>query len=56
MFFFFKKSRSKRKRNRQKGITSGSSKRKGGLSCEQMYAISEAIIRKKRLMVYAESM
>ena len=53
MFFFFKKSRSKRKRNRQK-VASSSSK-KNGVTREQMEAISQAIMRKKRLMVYVES-
>ena len=53
MFFFFKKSRSKRKRNRQKAISSSS--KKCGITREQMDAISQTIMRKKRLMVYVES-
>ena len=53
MFFFFRKSRSKRKRNRQKN-TSNSSK-KYGITREQMDAISQTIMTKKRLMVYVES-
>lgn len=53
MFFFFKKSRSKRKRNRQKAVSSSS--KKCGITREQMDAISQTIMRKKRLMVYVES-
>ena len=53
MFFFFKKSRSKRKRNRQKAVSSSS--KKYGITREQMNAISQTIMRKKRLMVYVES-
>jgi hypothetical protein len=53
MFFFFRKSRSKRKRNRQKN-TNNSSK-KCGITREQMDAISQTIMRKKRLMVYVEN-
>ena len=53
MFFFFKKSRSKRKRNRLKAA-SGSSK-KYGITSEQMESISQTIMRKKRLMVYVET-
>ena len=52
--FFFRKG--KRKRNRYKISTNSSSQKKNGITREQMYAISEAIIRKKRLMVYADSM
>ena len=53
MFFFFKKSRSKKKRNRQKAASSSS--KKYGITREQMDAISQTIMRKKRLMVYVES-
>jgi len=53
MFFFFRKSRSKRKRNRQK--TTSSSSKKYGITREQMDAISQTIMRKKRLMVYIEN-
>lgn len=53
MFFFFKKSKSKRKRNR---IKSFSKTKKDSLTYEQMTAISDSIIRKKRLVVYAENM
>lgn len=52
MFFFFKKSKSKRKRNRNK---ISFKTKKGSLTNEQMAAISDSIIRKKRLVVYAES-
>ena len=53
MFFFFKKSKSKRKRNR---TNSSSKTKKGSLTYEQLAAISDSIIRKKRLVVYAETL
>jgi hypothetical protein len=53
MFFFFKKSKSSRKRKR--GKTTSSSSKKYGITREQMAAISETIIAKKRLMVYVDS-
>ena len=53
MFFFFKKSRPKRKRNRQKAASSSS--KKYGITREQMDAISQTIMRNKRLMVYVEN-
>jgi hypothetical protein len=52
MFFFFKKSKSSRKRKRGKTTTPS---KKYGISRAQMAAISETIMRKKRLMVYVDS-
>lgn len=49
MFFFFKKSRPKRKRNKFK------IPKKDRISQEQMDAIFQTIMRKKRLMVYVEN-
>lgn len=59
MFFFFRKSKSARKRARKNADNEikpkKKQKKKGGLTYEQMLSISNAIIQKKRLMVYADS-
>lgn len=55
MFFLFKKSKSKKKRNKG-GQGSYKSCKRHGITNEQMAAISNTIIHKKRLVVYAENM
>ena len=55
MFFFFK-SKSKKKRERNKNKFSSKKTKKNEISRQQMEAICDSIIAKKRLVVYAESL
>lgn len=54
MFFFFKKSKSKKRREREKN--KAKKQKKGSISRQQMEAISDFVISKRRLVVYAESL
>lgn len=60
MFFFYKKNKSSGKRGKRgkhgKHGNANNNGKKYGITKKQMDAISYAIINKKRLMVYAESM